>query len=397
VALQRLIAWYKAQTTLDKNGQIAPLNGLRAVFVFSVVFFHLWQQSWLTPSVQLGSAFISFDPYLRTGYLFVDAMLLLSGFLLFLPFARARENKRMLPGFEGFYGKRARRILPSYLLHLLVIFLVVALPEKRYATWWQAARDWLAHLTFTHPWFMFSNIQTPLNGALWTLGVEVQFYLLFPLLARVFMKMPLATWSLGTGVAFLFRAYAMTKAHTPMLLNQLPAFMDVYLNGFVLAMVFARVEKQTRDDGLSRVLMSAILLAGVMGLAVMIRHQASMRELPLVRISQMRLRFPQSVMTGLIMLGACFGVGGIRLLLGNRVAGFLGAISYQAYLWHQMFALQLKKWRIPPSVNENPHMVGERAWQLGYVLLTLALTLIVSALLTYFFEQPLARKKRLKK
>ena len=89
--MERLIARYKGASALPPSGRVPALDGLRFIMVFSVSCFHLWQQSWLAPSFTLLGQHFSLDPWLRTGYLWVDGMLLLSGFLLFLPYARARE------------------------------------------------------------------------------------------------------------------------------------------------------------------------------------------------------------------------------------------------------------------------------------------------------------------
>ena len=61
-------------------------------------------------------------------------------------------------------------------------------------------------------------------------------------------------------------------------------------------------------------------------------------------------------------------------------------------MWHQVVALQLKTWRVPPSASQNPHMAQERAWQIPYLLLALGLTLAISALITYLVERPVFRR-----
>ena len=389
--VQRAIAAYQRDTAITVAGRIPALDGLRAFFVFSVMAYHFWQQSWLTPQITLFGKAFSLNPYLRTGYLWVDGMLLLSGFLLFLPHARRREAGRPFLPQQRFYLRRVARIVPSYVFNLLVVFLVVALPEKRYATAWAGIRDWLAHLTFTHPWFSFSSQQTPLNGALWTLGIEMQFYLLFPLLARAYTRMPLLTYLGALGLAWSFRGYAMAQPQSAMLVNQLPNFMDVYLNGFVAATIFARFEKQ-KDEAPQRLLMSAVMLAAIMGLAVLVRSQAAAASFEEVRYLQLRARFPQSVLSALLLLGACLGLGGIRLLLGNRLMAFLAGISYQVYVWHQVTAVQLRTWRIPFSQHQYPNMVGDRPWQVQYTVLVLALSLLLATGATYLVERPLARR-----
>lgn len=387
-----LIAWYRERTRLEANGPIPALFGLRALLVFSIYAYHLWQQSWLAPALPLVSTHISSDPFLRTGYLWVDGLLLLSAFLLSLPYLRAREAGRKAPGFAGFYKRRLARILPSYLLNLLLVFFLVALKEGHYATWWEGIRDWLAHLSFTHPLFDFSNLGTPLNGAAWTLGIQVQFYLLFPLLMRGYRRSPLLMVLCCYALAFSFRAFAISRGSHPMLINQLPAFMDVFANGMLAAAVYARLEKRLADDLLMRGLMSALLLAALMGLAVLVRAQASLRGLEAERSHQLSIRFVQSLLLCLVFLGASRGLGGLRLLLGSRVAWFLATISYQVYLWHQVVNLRLIAWGIPVASGPNPHMRGELRWQWGYIGLSLLITLLLSTLLAFAFERPLARR-----
>ena len=386
----RLRAAYRKHAARPRPGYLPALDGLRWLMVFSVACFHYWQQSWWAPEVRMLGARVSLDPWLRTGYIWVDGMLLLSGFLLFLPHAQRRVAGGGDIAFPGFYRRRIARIVPSYVLNLLVVFLVVALPERRYATAWQAIRDWLAHLTFTHPWFKFSNLFTPLNGVLWTLGVEVQFYLIFPLVARSFWKRPVMTYLGALAVSFGFRAWAMTQGDSAMLVNQLPAFMDVYLNGFLAAWAYAWLRRHMKDGGMTRLVMTGVTLVSLVVIAWLIRGQAAEKGIQALRNGQMMRRFPLSVLLCLVFIGSSLGLTGIRLLLGNRGARFLSAISFQFYMWHQVVAAQMKRWGFPPSASNQPHMTGELAWQVPYVLLALLISLVISALVTYMIERPLA-------
>ena len=80
--------------------------------------------------------------------------------------------------------------------------------------------------------------------------------------------------------------------------------------------------------------------------------------------------------------------------MGNRVTRVLSEISFQFYMWHQVFAVQLKRWNIPVSEYETPWTVGDHTWQYLYVALCFAGALAISALVTYAFEQPIARLGR---
>ena len=246
----RFISWLFPQD----EARIPALDGIRAMLVLLIGWFHIWQQSWYSPAFTVLGIKIDLTFLLRTGYLWVDGLLLLSGFLLYLPYAMAKETGKTFPRILPFYKKRAVRIIPSYYLAILVMFLFVALPENRYASTGSMLKDLAAHATFTHTLFAFSYTGTPLNGALWTLGVEMQFYVVFPLLARAFVKKPVFVYLLLAGSAFAYRAYAGKLPDTSLYFNQLPAFLDVYANGFVAASVYAALRKRLKEDGWTRLL-----------------------------------------------------------------------------------------------------------------------------------------------
>ncbi len=371
---------------------LPALEGIRWLMVFSVACYHYWQISWWAPEVILFGHRLRLSPWLRTGYIWVDGMLLLSGFLLFLPHAQRRVAGADHISFPGFYRRRIARIVPSYLFNLLVVFFALALPQGRYLSFWQAARDWLAHLTFTHPLFTFSNLHTPLNGVLWTLGVEVQFYLIFPLVARAFWHKPLWTYGGALAVSFGFRAYAINQPDSAMLVNQLPAFMDVYLNGFLAAWAYAWLRQNARDSRAFRLVMSGALGLSLLMIARLILNQSGEVGIKALRIGQMLRRFPLSVLLSLVFVTSSLGLYGIRRLLGNPLARFLSAISFQFYMWHQLVASAMRRVGIPSHSSPQPHMTGERAWQIPFVILALIISLGLSAALTWFLERPIARR-----
>lgn len=90
--------------TSPRKLEIGVLYGFRALMVLAVVNYHIWQQSWLSQRVSLLGLSTDFDFFTRSSYLFVDGMILLSGFLLYLPYARQTlegtpvpENRAVLP------------------------------------------------------------------------------------------------------------------------------------------------------------------------------------------------------------------------------------------------------------------------------------------------------------
>ena len=104
----------EGRAVADKSGRIGPLDGIRAVAVLMVVWYHFWQQSWLMPVA--GPVNLDWMP--RNGAICVDLMILLSGFCLFLPYARNMFREGKDPSAGQFYRKRAARIMPSYYVSL---------------------------------------------------------------------------------------------------------------------------------------------------------------------------------------------------------------------------------------------------------------------------------------
>lgn len=388
---------YIAYTEHERAGRLPALDGARALFVLVVASFHIWQQSWLTPYLTIGSWSQSLDPLLRSGYMWVDAMLLLSGFLLYLPYAEAQENGKPSPAIGKFYLRRVLRIVPSYYLCVLIMLLFVALPKGSYnnpdGTFnaWYMGRDLLAHATFTHTLFPFSYTGSPLNGSLWTLGVEMQFYLIFPFLGRAFRRWPVQTYLVLLAVAFGYREWVKTMPDSTLLFNQLPAQLDAYANGLLAAGIYSALKRRMKQDRWTALLFTALWLMACWGIWQLVRGQASSNGYENIRLGQMERRFLMSAFCALFMLGLLFGCRFLRLIFGNRVTAFLSAVSFQFYMYHQVFAVQLKEWKIPASVTENPWMVGEYSWQVTYTALCFGGALAIATLLTYAFERPVAR------
>ena len=183
--------------------RIPELDGLRVLMIFIVSWYHIWQQSWLRPYI--GS--YSLDYLVRSGYVWVDGTVLLSCFLLFLPWARAMADGTPAPDTMDFYYRRFRRIVPGYYFITLAVFFAIALPWGLYESPQFLVKDLATHLTFTFTFFYDTYVATPLGAAGWTLAILVQGYLLFPLIARGVMKKPAATFGLMAAVCLGFRAW----------------------------------------------------------------------------------------------------------------------------------------------------------------------------------------------
>ena len=210
-------------------------DGVRALAICIVAWYHIWQQSWLYPNLTVFGREISFDPLVRSGYIWVDMMILISGFCLYLPWARLSEGEKgQSPA--AFYEKRLARVHPSYLLTIAVM-LGVALATRAYGDNRSfMLRDVASHLTYTQMFAYDTYYATNLGGSLWTLALEMQLYLIFPLLARAFRRQPAATFAAMMGIALATRGYiAATYPDVSLYFNQLPAYLDTFMKDWCLS------------------------------------------------------------------------------------------------------------------------------------------------------------------
>jgi peptidoglycan/LPS O-acetylase OafA/YrhL len=169
---------------LPKKGDITPkkntiplLDGVRAFACLIVIWFHIYRiprdlSVWPTrPLVNpLLNSFLFFGQY------GVTLFFVLSGFLLFLPFAKALLFEQPWPSIRRFYVRRVFRILPAYYLSLI---LIVLLFQRQYLE----PQHW-QELGLFFTFLMDSSRATfkQLNAPFWTLAIEWQFYMLLPLL-----------------------------------------------------------------------------------------------------------------------------------------------------------------------------------------------------------------------
>ncbi len=396
-----------------KASWIPELDGLRVLMIFLVSWYHIWQQSWLTPIIGR----YSLDYLLRSGYVWVDGTVLLSGFLLFLPYARASRSGRKLPDPKEFFYRRARRILPSYYFIIFLTLFAVVLPFQLYASPQFMVKDLATHLTFTFPFFYDTYIATPLGAASWTLAIEVQAYLLFPLIARAALKKPALTLGTMLFLCWGFRLWCVwSLTEYNMVVNQLLNFGDVYALGILLAFACTAL-KEREFSGKGKVILQAsallVFLLSFWGLLRLLRIQAASSAysaewgLPgwiaglldqhvtdhyaVIQRNQMLYRPFFALLFGGLILSAPFAPLPLRKILGNPVTRFLSGVSMNYYLIHQVIIVHMRRIGFPPSENEFPNQAGEKPWQIQYVLLAFGISLLAAVLITYLIEKPAGR------
>ena len=160
-------------------GRIPSLDGLRGVAVVFVLLQHAWHS--------LPQFFSPLGFFVGNGGLGVSVFFLLSGFLIYsLSVREYRKTQKF--DWKQFYIRRTLRIFPCFYFYILVI---LALAHLGWIT--VTDRSILAAATFTlnyrHLWDLWPvGLDYPVIGHYWTLALEEQFYLLWPLLLLFFVR-----------------------------------------------------------------------------------------------------------------------------------------------------------------------------------------------------------------
>ncbi len=343
-----------AASVRDEVGYIAPIEGLRGVAVLWVMAFHY---------VVVRTAAFPSDPWLqavaaspaaqvivRNGYLGVDLFFLITGFLLTLPWFRHAERGLPAPAAREFYRRRAHRILPAYYVQLLFLFLI-CVPLLRDLTYWKTdlayyLLNFAAHVTMVHYTTPLTSSSVGLNGALWTLSLEAQYYLLLPLLAPWIVRAPrvMAGVLFAAAVAWRWLAqhdlaplveiemalgalWSLPESKIRHLLGtQLPA----YLGHFAIGILAGRAWLRWQGSRPGKFESAAWLGAAAASLFVLYRMHAPGG----VWLGDFNwILIPIAMGIGMLAL-VSRGVAAARPLLANAPLKFVGRISYSAYLYH---------------------------------------------------------------
>ncbi len=181
----------------------------------------------------------------------VEAFFVISGFLIYGSVVRTRTISR-------YASKRARRLYPAYATVVIAATLAaVALNVRDFEAAIHAARYFAANIVFlnflepTLPGLFANNPHTVVNGSLWTIKIEVMFYLIAPLLAwalRAFPAMALCAAIYAASVAwrlgFEHLADARDMPVLAQLARQLPGQMAFFISGAALWLLKDRVLAQ---------------------------------------------------------------------------------------------------------------------------------------------------------
>ncbi|MFP5392036.1 MAG: acyltransferase family protein [Gammaproteobacteria bacterium] len=285
------------------------IDGLRAVAVLLVVVFHAWPR------------------WLQSGFIGVDIFFVISGFLItsiILSDLQARSFSIL-----EFYSRRVRRIYPAL---LLVMFVTLALgwavlmrnELAQLGKHIASGAAFIANLTFWSETGYFDNNSTtkPLLH-LWSLGVEEQFYIVWPLLLWLsyrfrtrFLKPALVIFA----VSFAYSLYATYHSPTEGYFSPVTRFWELMVGGICAHVQRHHIHRLARWSGaMAFAGVGALLLAGLL----VTEQTAFPGWWALAPVLGASL---------LILAGSDAWIN--RRVLAQPLAVQLGLVSYPFYLWH---------------------------------------------------------------
>ncbi len=239
---------------VTSSGRFIPeIDGLRFIAIITVMLFHLNALSLQFYSAHghwptgLGAAL---DSLLRTGFVGVEVFFAISGFVLGLPFVLQRIRSGTKVRLRRYFARRVTRIEPTYFINMVLLFLLKAADY-----YWAGGRPdlrpgvmmphLLASLLYSHN-FVY-GVGSTINNVAWSLEIEIQFYLLAPMICALYSIKPkilrrVSLVGLGAGAAALdFVAMRMGVNPGATILRFLPFFVV----GLVMADLFVADWKGT--------------------------------------------------------------------------------------------------------------------------------------------------------
>jgi peptidoglycan/LPS O-acetylase OafA/YrhL len=360
------------------------LDGIRGIAISMVLLFHIWEMSWLDMSVGP----LTLNPVGTSGFLGVELFFFLSGFVIFDPYVRAWLSGKPGPTIADFARKRFLKIVPSYYLAIIVL---VATGYQHYGSLTEAGRDLALHAVFIHNWF--AQTYGSIDGVMWSLGTEVQFYVLFPLLAWAFLRQPVICTSAMIAASVIFRTAIIHSYFFHQLLTQLPAVFDLFAFGMASSYVYRYLEKNKPALAERRWLTTCAALAGVAAVCAMVVWCHRIRYEPDgIALWQAHYRSLFGLTMAWATVALLFAAPVLQNAVANVVLVFLAAISYNLYIWHQVIGRFLVAVHVPGHVGSP--IQSDHHWQIMFSIVAILCGIIVATLVTYLFEQPILRLGR---
>ncbi|CAM5762356.1 acyltransferase [Labrys miyagiensis] len=336
-------------------GHRLDIDGMRALAIVPVLFFHLGSE------------------VLKGGYIGVDVFFVISGFLI----TGILQSEIQAGTFSllNFYDRRIRRIFPA-LLAVLLVSTILAVTLLLPPDILDFSKSGLAAALFSSNFYFMSatdyfNVAADSNPLLhtWSLAVEEQYYIVFPLLLWALGRAG-RPWTLAVTILLALASFVLSvifvRSHQVAAFYMAPTRAWELLVGALLALgAVPKIEWAWLREALAG-LGLALIVAGCL---VFYKNMPFPGERALV----------PCIGAALLIHAGTSGSTVVGRILSLRPLVFIGLISYSLYLWHWPIIIFFRIW------SARPIGPGEGA-------LLLALSLAAAVLSWRFIEQPFQRR-----
>lgn len=318
------------------------LDGVRAVAVIAIIIYHLNPQ------------------WLSGGFLGVDTFFVISGYLITSLLLTEYHNTGKIK-LMSFWLRRVKRLIPAVLFLVMgvIVLSLIFMPTEIQ----KVRADSIAAIFYvSNWWYIMQNVDyfeqfavQPLKH-LWSLAIEEQFYLVFPivLLSLLSFIRRLKSIRIIFLILLVISMIAMMVLYVP---NENVARVyfgtdtriQTLLMGVLLALVWPPFQLKAK---VNRQMRTMIDTAGVVGLAILFICFKFVSETN--SILYYGGFFLISTVTLLVIASSVHPSGYFAKFLGNKVFTFIGSRSYSLYLWHYPIIVlihhQFVQGQIPPLV-----------------------------------------------
>lgn len=352
------------------RARIGGLDGLRAIAVVGVILYHA-EITWF-----------------KGGFIGVDIFFVLSGYLVTTIVMNSLEKRGNL-GFRSFWANRFRRLEPAQLTMMVVIILVAAVGFRGLLGTIRA--QVIAGVTGTMNWYLIhagnsyfdQTKRAPLFRHLWSLAIELQFYLVWPLalvgLARRYRDR-VSVVVAGVAVAVLASAVCMAVLYGDGGASTSNAYYSTFtriqapLMGALLALLWrprALQRAKAGQHGTQVTVLAGVALVALIAMMHLVDDQG-----PFMYRGGFLLT---AVLSALVIAGLVHPKGELcgRWGLGSKVMVAIGLRSYGLYLWH---------W--PIFVMLRPHQLDTSWSDTTVFIVRILLTVVATELCYQLVEKP---------
>ncbi len=340
---------------------VPAFDGYRAFAILGIVCFHLLALSGVSSVAENGAGA---EVIVGVGGWTVNVLFIVSGFVVFMP-AAARDGR--LGSVPAYALRRGARLLPAFWLSLLITLVLIAwLPGS--TTPVPGLRDVAINFTGLHeiaPIFLTDfKSGFGVNGAIWTLTLEISFYIVLPFLAAGYFRRPWLGLAVAAAVAVGWR---LAFAHV----SDLASVVGLDPSPERAAWLRLSSQNQLPSWGFS-------FAAGMTGAWVYVRAREQPDQATLTRYARWTLFASLPVLALFVYLAGHYAIGNQHV-----IAGFLGQrnslvyLGYTASLATAMVALSLVPGRQFPFARPFARRLGDISYGVFLIHLVVAWTLIV--------------------